>query len=916
MPPVACAGVVAIVILGGARAARADDDPGREHDKATRVIEKIDALRQAGAGAGLPPAQGQPGGPIAHGAWELRNAADAHLRRKDFTRAERALLDARARYPAASSILKDLAVVRAAKGDTDGAVAYYLEYLRALPGDDAARLAMAATLSWSKEERHLSEADRLLTEYLADHPGADTAILQRARTRAWRGHVLEAEVDYRAFLSHHPERHDVELELATALSASKEPAVLGRALAIFDAALANADDLDLRLARARLHSWLGQYDQAETDYAVYSAARPREQSVKLEFGRAMSWSPAPRQRSLAVDLLSEYLRLAPTDMDALRARSRAREWSSDLEGAIRDLKAYLRARSDAQAEDDLTRLLAQVPNAEHRAEAVARLRRHLRVHTDDEASRLSLGWILIDSSIPAERDEGIAIMRPHLRLQPGDDRARLALARSTAAQNTPVGFREALSHYDAFVLSHPDDLAQRRQRGRVRGWSGDFVGATSDLLAYLKGSPHDDDTRLEIARVLAQGTQPAAAIPWFDDYLARHRENFAARMSKARTLRWARRYDEEESFLERILREPRTTTERDEANLELARLYQETGRTHAALALARRVVESSPRNAEAVQMERSTTALLRMPTGTTQTLLYIDQQGNRVGAQTASARAPITPRFAIVADAGAYSLGYADKSLVVGRANAGVLARVRDVTLQASAGPRLYERASTKAGGSLEAQISPTWWSSAEANYHYDDVYVDLLAPRSVEAGVRGHALHLSGNARFPWRGLSAAARVGGRRLDTGNESFDVAGTVTMPVWRFISAGYAGQYITWGTSSLAYWSPQMFMAHLGVVRASQTFAKSVFEYEVQVLAGVAAERAGGQSGVGLSLGLGGSLVYRPHRSVDLLANVRYGQTIRSVPVSEAARAVDPGLAATTTNQFWWVVPSVAARIHF
>ena len=123
-----------------------------------------------------------------------------------------------------------------------------------------------------------------------------------------------------------------------------------------------------------------------------------------------------------------------------------------------------------------------------------------------------------------------------------------------------------------------------------------------------------------------------------------------------------------------------------------------------------------------------------------------------------------------------------------------------------------------------------------------------------------------------------------------------------------VSVGYSAQALTWEKNSPAYWSPQAFTAHLGVVSLSQTFMHPELAYELQGLAGVAGERVSGQAsmGFGFAFGVTGAMTYRPAPRVELRAACQYEQTIRQLPTAT-------GLAA---QPYWWLSPTASVTVKF
>ncbi|MBX3200946.1 MAG: hypothetical protein KF850_17730 [Labilithrix sp.] len=707
------------------------------------------------------------------------------------------------------STLCDEARVLAAEGKTEESVARYREHLESARSDEPARLAMAMTLSWSKERRHLEEAVVLLSEYVERNPADGVGLLQRARVRSWIGQVPLAVSDFRAYLAAHPDDHAAELELATALASRRESQA--EAIAIYDAHLARSpDDLSLRLKRARVRSWAGDVAAARADYRAYLRADAAADGVELELARALSWSK----------------------------------------------------------------------DVAHRREAVPLFERSLARRRDDLGLTLALAQTL--GSLPG----------------------RASLVR-------------ALEVCDRYLARHPEALAVLRLRGRVRAWAGRADAAAEDLRAYARAVPRDQGAALELADVVAGGSEPAAAVPLYDAYLARRPDDALARTRRARARLWAGDFAAAEKELDVLRVRARTDEVKSAVDLELARLYAQTERREAALDLVEAALVRAPKD-RAMEAERSRLVAVLGPRVQPRFFFYADEARYVVAASTLEGSVPVARRVSLVADVGAWSLGSSLETLRAGRANAGALLRAGALELEAAGGPRVYEHFEPAFGAraSVRVQARPV---KAGVEYQFDDLYIDSFQPASIAAGIRGHAVHVGADAELPIR-VRVTGRVGSRILLSDNRSFDAVGRVFVRVVGPLSVGYDGTYLTWRYYDPSYWSPQAFAAHLGAVKVAQTFSRGKVGYEVQALTGVAGERIARapEAGFGLSYGGSAALVYSPAPRFVLRVATQYSNTIREIPRSVGGALVQApeggAPRASSPASYWWATTTASVTV--
>jgi hypothetical protein len=356
----------------------------------------------------------------------------------------------------------------------------------------------------------------------------------------------------------------------------------------------------------------------------------------------------------------------------------------------------------------------------------------------------------------------------------------------------------------------------------------------------------------------------------------------------------------------------------DDATVDLARLYAQTGRVLQAYDLADEVARRAPSN-DGARQERARLATALGTRLDSRLFFFQDKTDVRIAAVIEEARIALNEKFGIIADASGWHLETAAETLYSARANLGAYARLRFLELETAMGPRFYEHFSPEFGLRAAARATPTRWLSAALTYQYDDIYVDLLQPASISAGIRGHAAHLAADVTLPFR-VRVSGRVGTRFLEPDNQSFESTATVMVPVVRPLSLGYNVQYLTWKFNDPSYWSPQAFAAHMFVVRVAQTFTHPAIGYDVQGVIGVAGERIelAPEAGFGPSFGGSGTVTYSVTDRIELRLGLQYAQTVRELPVVLAGSTPTPGAATqpTAISKYWWLLGNTSMLVHF
>lgn len=704
-----------------------------------------------------------------------RAEARAAAAKQDYETAIARLRVIRAADPSAG-VDKQLADYLAWSGKLEKAIDLYRSVLLADPDDDATRLALANTLSWTKDVAHHREALKLLDQHLEEHPKAE------------------------------------------------EP----------------------RLTRARLFGSLGEIDRAAADYRRHLARKPDDDQVKLQLARVLSWSRQKKHHRASVELLDGYLRRHPKKLK------------------VRLLRARMRA---ALGRED---------------EAIADYRAYLAKHPDDGATRLQMA-------------------------------ATLSWSKDKDKQ------RAALAVYDSYLAKHPGDQAARLQRARVRSWTADYDGAVADYRTYLKaeGKAKDEPkVRLELARALGQSGHNAEAIELLHkleqvDGLARQ-----ARLERAQLLLWSGRYDEAEPLFVELRGQVEDAAVKRRVELQLARLYAQTGRSDRAVSVLDSLLKRFPSDEDA----RSERARLRRrfrPRASATFGFYRDISGIQLVQSRVDGEYYVLRDLSVLAAAGMWRIENALEGLWTGRFNLGLSYQPHPmVTIEALAGPRVYQYFSTKLGAFARISLRPFSWLQSSVSYAYDDIYQDQYQPATVSAQIRGHAIVATATVRLPWE-ILLMGRLDGRILAPDNLGLLSSGTLQVPVYKILKAGYNVQFNHWKNNDPSYWSPQAYVAHMFFVRVVQGFPSIGLAYDIQAAVGTANERADRvpDQPYGLAIGASGGLVYRVSRFRLRIAG-QFGQSVR-----ERVRQISGGPSMKLQRQvkqvtsYWWMTTTASIGVR-
>lgn len=510
--------------------------------------------------------------------------------------------------------------------------------------------------------------------------------------------------------------------------------------------------------------------------------------------------------------------------------------------------------------------------------------------------------------------------REYLKGHANEDAIVLEFARALSWGKQPEDRQASLPLFEQYVSRHPTDIDARLARARAYVWTGKHAQADADYRVCVEKRPNDDALLLEWAQATFQGPTPGDSIPLFDRYLSRHGLDVEARIARAKALLWSGEYGKAESALDELRSEKRFAKPelRDAVDLEVARLYAQTARRQAACDLLEEILARNPDSKDAkAELERASIPLhSRIEPSFT---FYADKSSILVLSTALDGRIALSRNVGILLNTTGFSLGTSAETLLAARASMGAFAIYKSLELEALVGPRFYEYFTPNVGTAARVKFTPIPELRLGANYQYDDIYFDMLQPASISAGIRGHALFATADASLPL-GIRVTGRVGTRQLAPENHGVDASGTLLVKLVGPLSAGYNGQFIAWTANDPAYWSPQAFAAHLGIVRLAGSLDHAKFGYDAQAVLGVAGERIAKAPDVGYGISFGGSgaISYEAHPHLMLRLGLQYSQTVRSipkVPVGGTSSTLE-GEDEELESRYWWLAGTASATVYF
>lgn len=286
----------------------------------------------------------------------------------------------------------------------------------------------------------------------------------------------------------------------------------------------NPEDDDVRLQLARLYGVASRYPEAEVLFAEYLRRNPTHTPVRREYALALSVQEKYPQ---ALEQLNIYLQEFPDDVRVRAQVANIHMWQGDLESAreiilstmelapqniellwnLARIQQMNREWDDAlrnyrlilEIDPSLRAPVAQIRQiTNHPAYRILSLERRITDNPRDVQSRLELAQILIDLD---RYFEAQAQAQSVLGMEPENREAQRLLE---LANIQLVEFRERqIAQLQRRLLESPEDQETRLELARLLRARGNFNESARQFAIYLQTNPDNHSVRREYAQVLS-----------------------------------------------------------------------------------------------------------------------------------------------------------------------------------------------------------------------------------------------------------------------------------------------------------------------------------------------------------------------------------------------------------------------------
>lgn len=433
-------------------------------------------------------------------------------------------------------------------------------------------------------QKHYVKALEIYRGLLKAEPDNADLLIETARVYGWNDQNAQAAKLYERVLKVAPARRkDVLLSLSWQLLWARQPQPAAQYFT--DYLKAHPDDLKARLGLAEALSASGHTQAALTAYRAVLSAQPDNMRARLGVARALV-------REHHYDAaLTEYRRLLAVhshDADLLIETAQVYGWNNQNADAARLYQQVLQQAPDRAGDVDLP-LAWQLLWSQQAATAVPYFQEYVRGHPKDAKARLGLAEALMYSG--HWRSAGRQY-RQVLHESPQNWRAQLGVARALVKRKD---YPKALDAYREVLLARPRDPNLLIEVARVYGWNNENRRSAELYRRVIDIAPaRRRDVELALAWQLLWSQQPAGAVPYFRDYLARHPADHHARLGLAEALMYSGRWRGAQAQYRAVLH---SAPQNWRAQLGVARALVKRKDYPAALNLYRKVLLARPRDA-------------------------------------------------------------------------------------------------------------------------------------------------------------------------------------------------------------------------------------------------------------------------------------------------------------------------------
>lgn len=268
-----------------------------------------------------------------------------------------------------------------------------------------------------------------------------------------------------------------------------------------------------------------RYDEAITAYRSMLRGDPENDEIRAALAKLLSWQGAHAE---AADLYREIVGRHPADLDIRTALARVLSWQLDRKEAQ---TLYERVLQEDPRHIDALQGLGDLLWWERRSEEALPYyeRAHAITHDAAIAERItSMKHATHQPEIPSP----VVIPRPTVQ-----NRAERIAQAQAWEQNEAYG--QAITAYQQILTEDPADEESRGNLARVLARDGQFEQAAALYRDMLTRHPTDLDIQVGLARTLSWNKQYDSAIALYQDVLRRDNANREALQGLSDTLFWS-----------------------------------------------------------------------------------------------------------------------------------------------------------------------------------------------------------------------------------------------------------------------------------------------------------------------------------------------------------------------------------------
>ena len=306
---------------------------------------------------------------------------------------------------------------------------------------------------------------------------------------------------------------------------------------------ANRGDLWLRIAQ--IESARGNTKAVVEAWKNASDLAPEDSG--LLFGLAKA-SASAGDGGQALEAVGRALKLAPKNLEYLRARAMYANWIGNTDAAADSYRRILEENpDDEKALEGLKSVMGGNADAKDYARIAQNLEKEISASPNDPALRAELAQVYSMANEPARALEAI---EKAVELAPKN----VDYLRARGQYANWMGKIEiAEDSYLRIVAINPDDADATVNLARAKSWGGHLDESVDIFKKYIKAHPEDRDALMDYVKVQSWRGNYSAAMDGLETYKERFKETLEYRKQKARILASAGKSSAAEDVITQLL---------------------------------------------------------------------------------------------------------------------------------------------------------------------------------------------------------------------------------------------------------------------------------------------------------------------------------------------------------------------------